>query len=167
MKKMILFSFLILMIFTSCESRSGVSEAYTKYKRYDGVTSLTIPGWVVRMASRLGDVGPAERELLQSIDRVRILTIEDKELNARVNLHKEFYKKISQDSELEELMAVNDAGEQITIFGKGDEDMFSELIILVGGNDNAMIHVKGKLKPEMISAMASKGNNHNFFGFRN
>jgi hypothetical protein len=165
MKKLILFPVFLLVIFSSCEYDRGVSEAYMKYRHHEGVTSLTIPGWVIRMASRFGDMEKEEREMLQSIDKVRILTIENDDLNARVNLHKEFYRKISENKELEELMAVRDDGEQVTIFGKADDDVIHELIILIGGNDNALIHIKGRLKPETVASLANKNQNSSFYSF--
>jgi hypothetical protein len=167
MKKLILLPVVLFIVFTSCEYDRGVSEAYMKYRHREGVTSMTVPGWVIRMASRLGDMNKEERELLQSIDKVRILTIENDDLNARVNLHKEFYRKISENKELEELMAVREDGEQVTIFGKADDEVIHELIILVGGNDNALIHIKGRLKPEMVASLANKKQNNGFFSLKN
>jgi hypothetical protein len=165
MKKLIFFPMFLLVIFSSCEYDRGVSEAYMKYRFHEGVTTITVPGWAIRLASRLGEMEKEERELLQSIDKVRILTIENNDLNARVNLHKEFYRKIRENNELEELMAVRNDGDQVTIFGKTDEDVIHELIILVGGNDNALIHIKGRLKPETVASLANKNQNNSFFSF--
>ncbi|MEE4286507.1 MAG: DUF4252 domain-containing protein [Mariniphaga sp.] len=167
MKKTVLFSVLLLFLFTSCEYESGVSEAFTKYSFKSGVTTITVPGWVIRMAARWGDLDRNERELLQSIDKVKVLTIEDRDLNARSNLHKEFYNTIKENSELEELMVVRNDDEQVTIFGKADEESIKELLILVGGDDNAMVYVKGRLKPEMISRFMDDNSQRGFLSFKN
>ena len=167
MKKTVLFSFLFIFLFTACETESGVSEAFTKYRFKDGVTTITVPGWAIRLASRLGDLEKNERELLQSIDKVKILAIEDKDLNARSNLHKEFYSAIRENSEMEELLVVRDGNEQITIFGIADENSIKELLILVGGNDNALVYVKGRLKPELISSFMDENSQRGFLSFKN
>jgi hypothetical protein len=167
MKKTVLFSALILFLFTSCEYESGVSEAFTKYRFKEGVTTITVPGWAIRLAARWGDLDKNERELLQSIDKVKVLAIEDSDLNARRNLHKEFYTTIREYSELEELMVVRNDDEQVTIFGKADEECIHELLILVGGDDNAMVYVKGQLKPEMISRFMDKNSQRGFLSFKN
>jgi hypothetical protein len=158
---------LLLFLFTSCEYESGVSEAFTKYSLKSGVTTITVPGWVIRMAARWGDLDRNERELLQSIDKVKVLTIEDRDLNARSNLHKEFYNTIKENSELEELMVVRNDDEQVTIFGKADEESIKELLILVGGDDNAMVYVKGRLKPEMITRFMDDNSQRGFLSFKN
>jgi hypothetical protein len=167
MKKTVLFSVLILFLFSACEYESGVSEAFTKYRFKDGVTTITVPGWVIRLAARWGDLDKNERELLQSIDKVKILSIEDIDLNARSNLHKEFYNVIRENSEMEELMVVRDGNDQVTIFGVADEKSIKELLILVGGEDNAMVYVKGRLKPEMISRFMDEDSQRGFLSLKN
>lgn len=167
MKKTVLFSVLILFIFTACETEPGVSEAFAKYKYKNGVTSITVPGWAIRLAARWGDLERNERELLQSIDKVKILSIEDKDLNARSNLHREFYSAVRENSEMEELMVVRDGNDLVTIFGIADEESIKELLILVGGDDNALVYVKGRLKPEMISRFMDENSQRGFLSFKN
>lgn len=153
MRKTVLFSVLLFFLFASCEHESGVSEAFTKYRFKEGVTTISVPGWLIHLAARWGDLERNERELLQSIDKVKVLTIDDKDLNARSNLHKEYYNTIRENSELEELMVVRDGNDQVTIFGKTDDKYIKELLVLVGGDDNALVYVKGRLKPELIREM--------------
>ncbi len=167
MKKLLLLPVAILFLFTSCESDNGMSKAVAKYRFKDGVTAITVPGWVIGIASRWGDLEKEERELLRSIDKVRILTIDDNELNAKSNFHREFYQAISQNPDLEELMVVRSENEQVTIFGKASEKSIDELLILVSGNDNAMIYVKGRIKPEMLSDMINKDQQNSFFSWHN
>jgi hypothetical protein len=167
MNKLLVLPVVVFLIFSSCEYDSGVSEAFTKYRFKEGVTSITIPGWVIGLASNLGDLQKEERELLRCIDKVRILTIEDNDLNARTNFHKEFYRSISQNPELEELLVVRDGDEQVTIFGKASEKSINELLILVGGDDNAMIYVKGRLKPELVSDLINNKSHQGFMSWKN
>jgi hypothetical protein len=167
MRRIFIFPLFLLIFFTSCEYDNGVSEAFARYRHKDGVTCITIPGWAIRLAARLGDLEREQRELLQSIDKVRILTIEDKDLNLRANLHKEFYRTIRENGKMEELLVIRTDNEQVTIFGKADDETIEELLVLVGGDDNAMIYVKGRLKPEMISGFIDKKSEGGFLSFKN
>lgn len=167
MKRLLLLPVAILFLFSSCENDSGMSKAIAKYKFEDGVTSITVPGWVIGIASRWGDLENEERELLRSIDKVKILTIENIELNARSNFHKEFYQSISKNPDLEELMVVRNKNEQVTIFGKTSEKSIDELLILVSGCDNAMVYIKGRIKPEMLSDLINKNQHNSFLSWQN
>jgi hypothetical protein len=166
MKRLFLLPVLFLLLFTSCDE-SGVSEAFTKYRFKDGVTTITVPGWLIHSAAMWGDLDRDERDLLRSIDKVKILTIENKELNARSNLHKEFYESVRKRGDLEELLVVRDGDEQVTIFGKADEESIEEMLILVGGDDNAIIYLKGRLKPELLANFMDENSQNGFLSFRN
>lgn len=166
MKPILLFLLAFLFLFSACEYNPGVSEAFTKYRFKDGVTTITIPGWVIGMAANFGDLEKNERELLHSIDKVRVLVIEDDDLNARTNLHREFSTKINRNNDYEELMSVRDNNDDITIFGKMDENVITEMVILVGGEDNAMIYVRGELDPELLRDEIKITDKEKFLSFK-
>lgn len=150
MKQIGLFLVGIALLFSSCSYEAGVSEAFTKYRFKDGVTTVTVPGWVLGLAANFGDLDETEQEILESIDKVRVLAIEDNNLNAKTNLHEEFYEQISKKN-YEELLVVRDENESVTIFGEMDENVIKEMIVLVGGDDNAMIYIKGEIRPELLN----------------
>jgi hypothetical protein len=151
---------------SSCEYNPGVSEAFTKYRFKDGVTTITIPGWVIGIAANFGDIDKNERDLLHSIDKVRVLVVEDHELNAKINLHKEFSTKINRNNDYEELLSVQDENDNITIFGKMEENVITEMVILVGGDDNALIYVRGEIDPEILKDEIKISDKNRFLSFK-
>ena len=150
MKKLLPILIVTLFLFTSCEYNPGVSEAFAKYRFKDGVTAISVPGWVIGMAANFGEMDDDERELLQSIDKVRILVVEDDDLNGKINLHREFSSKINRNNKYEELLTVNDKNENVTIYGVMDEEVISEMVILVGGDDNALIYIRGEISAALL-----------------
>jgi hypothetical protein len=66
-------------------------------------------------------------------------------------LHKEFYEKINKNNNYEELLVVRDDSESVTVFGRIEDSVIKEMVVLVGGDDNALIYVKGEIKPELIN----------------
>jgi len=121
-----------------------------KYRFKEGVTTITVPGWVIGLAANFSEIEGEERELLQSIDKVRVLVVEDEELNSEINLHREFSTKINKNHDYEELMTVCGENEDVTIYGKMDGEVITEMVVLVGGDDNALIYVRGEIDPKML-----------------
>ena len=151
MKRVLILLAAILFLFSSCGYEPGVSEAFAKYRFKEGVTTITVPGWVIGLAARFGDLEKSEREILECIDKVRVLVVENDDLNARINLNEEFSRKINTKNDFEELMSVHDPHDDVTIFGKMDDQVITEMVILVGGDDNALIYIKGEIKPELLN----------------
>lgn len=166
MKKLSLILVVALFLFTSCEYNPGVSEAFTKYRFKDGVTTISVPGWVIGLAANIGEMDDDERELLQSIDKVRILVVEDETLNREINLHQEFSSKINRKNKYEELLTVNDENENITIYGIMDEEVITEMVILVGGDDNALIYVRGEISPDLLKNEISSKKHGKFLSLK-
>lgn len=166
MKQVISITILSLCIFTSCITNSGVSEAFSKYSREDGVTSVSVPGWLIGIAANFGDLSDDEQEFLESIDKVKVLSVENDELNSRINFHEEFNSKINKNGDYEELLTVNSEGENITIFGIMTENVIKEMVVLIGGDDNVMVYLKGEIRPELINNVASLSKSDNFLSFR-
>ena len=83
MKTKLLFAIAVIFLLSSCEYQPGVSEAFAKYRFKKGVTTITVPGWVIGLAARFGDLEDNERDIVESIDKVRVLVVENEELNQR------------------------------------------------------------------------------------
>lgn len=167
MKKLSLLFLIITFAFVSCTDNSAVNTAFIKYGHKKGVTSITVPGFVVRLAARIGDLDDEERELLSSIDRVKVLSVEDRYLNEEINLHAEFYNNMNKDGRYEELLHVMNSDENVTVFGKmGDDgEVIREMIVLVGGDDNALIYLKGHFKASMLDKHINFSNPGDFLSF--
>ncbi|NQU55238.1 MAG: DUF4252 domain-containing protein [Bacteroidetes bacterium] len=166
MKRIFIILVASLFLFTACDTNPGVSKAFAKYSHEEGVTSITVPGWLISLGASLGDLSDEERELLDCIDKVKVLAIENDELNARINLHKEFHAEINKNKEYEELLTVRDKDENVTIFAKMDENVIKEMVILVGGDDNVMVYLKGEIKPEQINNTIDLSNSDKFLSMK-
>jgi hypothetical protein len=154
MKKTIPFLFVLALLFVSCTENPAVNKAFVKYGPKKGITAITVPGFVIRLAASFGDLKDEERELLRSIDKVKVLAVDDKTLNQDIDLHKEFYANINKNHDFDELLTVNDKNSSLTVFGKmNDNHIIKEMIVLAGGNDNALVYVKGSIDPELINKL--------------
>ena len=141
----------VFFLLTACETNPGVNKAFAKYSHKEGVTSITIPGWLISLGASFGDLSSEEKDLLDCIDKVKVLAVENDDLNKKINLHEEFHSEINKTNEFEELLTVTDEHENVTIFGKMDTEVIEEMVILIGGDDNALIYLRGQIKPELVN----------------
>jgi hypothetical protein len=167
MKTKLLFAIAVIFLLSSCEYHPGVSEAFAKYRFKKGVTTITVPGWVIGLAAQFGDLEDNERDLVESIDKVRVLVVENEELNQRINLHREFSEKINRKNDYEQLLSVKDKNEDVTIFGKMDGNVITEMVVLVGGEENVLVYVRGEIDPKLIDKNIDYSNAGQLFSFKN
>ncbi len=165
MKNIVFALFIISLTLVSCVDNTEVSRAFSKYGSEDGVTTITVPGWLIGIAAKFGDFDKEEKELLYSIDKVKVLSIENDDLNGRINLTQEFQDKINIHKDFEELLTVNSQDDNVVIFGKIENDVIKEMVLLVGGDDNALVYLKGEIKPELLNNKIDLSNPERLLSF--
>jgi len=139
-----------------------VSNLFLKLTSDDKGTLIKIlnkSGKLLITASKLDSKGK-EANVISKIKSIRILTVEDKELNKSLN----FYKELEADgffkhNNLEPLMEVTEKDEIVRFFGKSDENgSLSDLLLIVGGDDNTLISIKGIIDLKDIGSITSSLN---------
>ena len=53
------------------------------------------------------------------------------------------------------MMEVYEDGEEVIILGREKNGKLKDLLIIVGGNDNVMVHIKGRLNADMIGSISN------------
>ncbi len=167
MKRILPLLALFVFLLTSCSYEPGVSEAFNKYRFKDGVVTVSVPGWLIHLAANFGELEEGEREMLESIDKVKVIAVEDDHLNQKINLHEEFYERINKNENFEELVVIREGDQNVTIFGRMDEEVIKELLILVGGEDNALIYLKGEISPDLLNDKINLTDPDRFLSFKN
>ncbi len=152
--KKILFTLSVLLATATIVSAQTLDteRLYQKYKGEKGVVSIYVPGFVMRLAGQIADLEKEERELLRCMRSVRILTIEDTERYPGVNFAEEVQIRPGQNGYIP-MLSVSDKGEDVKIFARERNGMIRELLILVGGEDNVMVHLKGRINKDMMSSL--------------
>jgi hypothetical protein len=142
----------ILFVSGLAAQSSEINHLYNSCRGEKDVISLYIPGFLCRLGAALGDMDDAERELLYSIKSIRLLVSENKELNEHINFVKEINCK-KHGSGYVSLIEVHDSGEDVLILGKERNGYVSELLIVIGGNDNVLIYIKGRMNKDLLDAL--------------
>ena len=142
MKRIVFVLLISALILAGCSSDPVINKAFSKYSGKQGVTSVTIPGFAVHAVSWFAELEPREEKLLQKVDLVKVLVIEDEASFSKVNFQKEFSRYLTGD--YQPLMSVKDGKQDVNILAKmKSEEDITDLLIVVGGSENAMIYVKG------------------------
>ena len=114
-------------------------EVFQKYQDKDGVTTVHVPKFLMRMAGRFDNEA---KKLTDRINDIRIMACGNSNMA----------KKIKQDAlaayrsqGYEEMLRVNEGGEQILIYQRALKDGKSEFALLAEDEELAIINVTGRL----------------------
>ena len=153
MKKLIL-SLLIAATGVSLFAQpAGFDRLYYQYKGEEGVMALKVPGFVMKLAGSLADLDSNERELLRSLRSVTVLTIEETDLYPGVNFTKEINLS-GMNNGYKVLLEVHEADEDVIIAAREKNGKLTDLIVVVGGDDNTLVHVRGRMESDLLENLA-------------
>jgi hypothetical protein len=151
MKRFILILALALPVAVLAQ-KTPVDRLFEKYANKEGFTTVNISGKLLGFASEIETGDKATGEMLSKLSGIRILSVENEELAGPLD----FFKELEQDgffknNDYEVLMEVTEADEVVRFLAKnGGDGKFSDLILVVGGDDNALISISGIIDPENI-----------------
>ena len=160
MKRLLIALLLLIPLLGIAQSNSPIDKLFSKYANKEGFTTVNISGKLLSFASKLDDSKSSEGDMLGKISGIRILSVENKELNKTLN----FYKELEADgffknNNYEVLMEVTEKNEVVRFFGKSSENgSLSELLIVVGGDDNTLISISGVIDPKDIGKITGSLN---------
>jgi len=154
MKKYIALSFAMILCGSILSAQSFASEKlYQKYRGEQGVVSVWIPGIAMKLAASIADLDYEEEAFLRSIRSIRVLTIEDQELYPKVNFTREANITNPRNG-YQVLLEVYDGEEDVMILGREKNGKLKDIMILVGGSDNVLVHIKGRMNADMLGSLA-------------
>jgi hypothetical protein len=152
MKRILISLVLLIPLLAMAQDNSPIDKLFNKYANKEGFTTVNISGKLLSFASKFDDSKSSEMAMLEKLSGIRILSVEDKELNKGLN----FYKELEADgffknNKYESLMEVTDKDEIVRFYGRaGEKGKLSELLLVVGGNDNTLISIRGVIDPDDI-----------------
>jgi len=134
-------------------STKSINSLYYEYKGEEGVVALRIPGFVMKLAGSFADLDGPERALLKSLKSVTVLTIEENHLYPDVNFTEEV-DVYNMRGGYKLLLEVHDGDEDVLIAAREKNGKIRDLIVVVGGNDNVLVHVKGRMESNLLENLS-------------
>ena len=152
--KKLLFSAIILIFGVSLFAQpAGFDRLYYEYKGEEGVVALKIPGFVMKLAASMADLDREEKKLLKSLRSVTVLTIEEDHLYPGVNFTEEINLSNMRGG-YKMLMEVHDGDEDVIIAAREKDGKLRDLIVVVGGDENVLVHVRGRMDSDLLENLA-------------
>lgn len=153
MKKILLSTLILMFGLMLMAQPSAFDRLYYQYKGEEGVVALKIPGFVMKLAGSIADLDPEEKALLRSLRSVTVLTIDENHLYPGVNFARDINLG-QQNEEYKLLMEVHEEGEDVLIAAREKNGKLRDLIVVVGGDDNVLVHVRGRMESDLLENLA-------------
>ena len=156
MKKLIIL-LAIMVPMALFAQKSPIDKLFEKYANQKGFTTVNISGALLGFASMIDTGEDGVSDVLKGLNGVRILTVENDELNEKLD----FYKELEADGffknhDYEVLMEVTEESEVVRFYGKNaGEGKLAELLMVVGGDDNVLISIRGVIDPKDIGKITN------------
>jgi len=132
----------IAFLSTTLFAQKSIDALFEKYGGKDGFVTVTINGNLLKLAAALDE--DEDSDIPKNITSIRILA-EDDESEGKVE---NFYDLVIKDidiSKYEEFMRIKESNQDVRMLVKTEGDMFSEFLLIVGGEDNVLIQIKGNM----------------------
>jgi len=159
MKKFLLLAILSIT-FTFAFGQKSIDSLFEKYAGKDGFSTVTFNGSLLKFAKLFdSDDDDSANSIPNRLTEIRILSQEDKSMKVE-----NFYDMVIRDIDLksyEEFMRVKESDQDLRMLVRIEGKTFREFLLISGGNDNAIIQIKGELTFEdakKISLDAQKNN---------
>lgn len=159
MKKLILILAIVLPMAVLAQ-KTPVDKLFDKYANQKGFTTVNISGKLLGFASKLETGDQATTDMLSGLNGIRILSVEDSELNKNINFYTELEKDgFFKNNNFEVLMEVTEDDEVVRFLAKdAGNGKISDLLLVVGGDDNALISISGIIDPANIGKITKAMN---------
>jgi hypothetical protein len=155
MRKLLLFSVLMLAaIAQSAAQRNPIDDLFDKYSGRDGITTVYISSRMLSLFSGITKDDPETSKIIGRLTSIRIISIDDAEMNEGINFYNELGKSVNY-KDFEELMVIKEGSDIVKFMIKESGTKIVELLMVTGGTSNSLISIRGDIDLESISKLSS------------
>lgn len=144
MKKLTVYVLLFLFGALVNAQNRAVDQLFEKYGGKDGFTTVVISRKMFELAAKVEAEDDDAMDVISKLKSVRILAMDECEKPEGVNFYDEVMELLNEE-EYEELMVVKEKDQDVKILIKEADGIITELLLIVGGEDNALISLVGEI----------------------
>jgi len=157
MKKVIFITLLAIIISQGCFSKENsgqsdtsgkttVEQLFNTFSKEKNTTHISLGGFTMSLAKLFTDT--------KGVSGVEVYAFDECENSVKERFN-DAIKNI-KDSSYETLISTNEDGERVKILVKIKNDYISEIVVIAGGDDPALVRIKGKIKPDDVNSVVEK-----------
>lgn len=148
MKKYI--TILILILFCQAGYSQSMDKLFNDFAKQDNVTRVTVGPFLMKISSMFTET--------MGVNSIEVLSFDECGSTVKENLRTAI--KQLKDPDFETMVTSNEGGSRTKVMVRIDKEMIRELVVLTtDGNDDALIRIKGKIKPSDIERVVNDHKN--------
>jgi len=149
--KTLFLSCLIGLLITNCATSQNQSfdKVFNRYADKDGFLTVSLSN----LPAEMFNDGRNDPDL--RISSLRVLTVQDTILNAKLNFYSEIVPKINR-SGYEELITIKHKGQKAILLCKKDKKRITEVLFVSGGDKNVLVEITGSMSLDQAKKMTSQ-----------
>jgi len=154
MRKLILLLSVLVLGVSSFAQRNPIDAMFDKYAGSEGITTVYISSKMFSMMAGVDLDDDELEDVINNLKSIRILTVDDEELNNRLNFFSELESELDFGG-YEELMVVKESDRDLKFLVKEKGKRIDELLMIGGGpGQNVLISIKGDLDLQNIASIS-------------
>ena len=150
MKRGIFITLLAVALLQPCFSKENivhqqntVEALFNSFSKEKDITHVKIGGVIMKFANVFSDT--------KGVTGVEVYSFEECNEEVKGKLNRAI--KTLKDNAYETLVSTTQNGENTKILVRIKENFIDEIVVIAGGNDPALVRIKGKIKPEDIQSV--------------
>jgi hypothetical protein len=151
MKKIALFIPVLLLPLLLTAQNTPIDKLFKKYYGMEGFTTVMVTEDMFEVIANMEEEKGELKGTLGKVKRVRVIAQEDEADVEGVNFMEEL-KGVEFD-DYKELVVVKEADQEVMVLAKEEDGRLSELLVLVGGEDNVLVSVEGNFTMKDLEAL--------------
>lgn len=141
MKKVLITLLLLISTNLIMGQKSPVDKLFDKYSGKEGYTSVFISKYMFDLFSNVSTEDEDLNQIVRGLSSIKILATEEDVKG--VNFHDEIMRELPA-KDYKELMIIKEKDQDLKFLVKDINGRIVELLLIIGGSDNALICIQGE-----------------------
>lgn len=140
---------LVMMLLCQAGFAQNMDKLFKEFSGKENVNRITLGKVMMKLSSMFTET--------MGVDGIEVLEFNDCSNEVKENLGKAI--RNLKDSRFETMVTSNENENRTRILVRIDQEMIRELVVLTTGTSNALIRIKGKIKPSDIEKVVKEHRN--------